>query len=99
MEIFGQFDTYSLKARVFPALIAGFPTLLLLFVLVPRDHLALSQVIAASMGLTLLFAFADMVRHRENHCYASWDTYNKRDWLTERAGLMRTLAYETSTTT
>lgn len=64
MEIFSQFDTYSLKARVFPALIAGFPTLLLLFVLVPWDHLALSQVIAASMGLVLLFAFADMARHR-----------------------------------
>ncbi|WP_172967002.1 hypothetical protein [Pseudomonas syringae] len=64
MEIFSQFDTYSLKARVFPALISGLPTLILLFMLVPWDHLALSQVIAASMGLVLIFAFADMARHK-----------------------------------
>jgi len=64
MEIFSQFDTYSLKARVFPALISGLPTLVLLFMLVPWDHLALSQVIAASMGLVLVFAFADMARHK-----------------------------------
>lgn len=35
MDIFKQFDTYNLKARVFPALIAGLPTLALLFVIVP----------------------------------------------------------------
>lgn len=64
MEIFSQFDTYSLKARVFPALISGLPTLVLLFMLVPWDRLALSQVIAASMGLVLIFAFADMARHK-----------------------------------
>lgn len=64
MDIFSQFDTYSLKARVFPALISGLPTLVLLFMLVPWDRLALSQVIAASMGLILIFAFADLARHK-----------------------------------
>ncbi|WP_283183463.1 hypothetical protein [Pseudomonas svalbardensis] len=64
MEIFSQFDTYSLKARVFPALIAGLPTLTLLFIIVPWDHLDLSHVIAVAMGAVLLFAFADMARHR-----------------------------------
>lgn len=64
MEILSQFDTYSLKARVFPALIAGLPTLTLLFIIVPWDHLDLSHAIAAAMGAVLLFAFADMARHR-----------------------------------
>lgn len=64
MEILSHFDTYSLKARVFPALIAGLPTLTLLFIIVPWDHLDLSHAIAAVMGAVLLFAFADMARHR-----------------------------------
>jgi hypothetical protein len=59
-----QFDTYSLKARTFPALIAGLPTLALLFVIVPWDRLGLSHAIAATMSAVLLFAFADMARHR-----------------------------------
>jgi hypothetical protein len=64
MDLFKQFDTYSLKARVFPALIAGLPALALLFVIVPWDHLGLSHAIAAAMGVVLLFAFADLARHR-----------------------------------
>lgn len=64
IEAFNQFDTYSLKARVFPALIAGFPVIALLFTLVPWDHLDLSHAIAASMGVVLLFALADMARQR-----------------------------------
>nr|WP_314481822.1 hypothetical protein [uncultured Pseudomonas sp.] len=64
MELLKQFDTYSLKARVFPAIIAGLPTLALLFIIVPWDHLGISQAVAALMGFILVFAFADMARHR-----------------------------------
>ena len=64
MELLKQFDTYNLKARVFPALIAGLPTLALLFVIVPWDRLGISHVIASTMGVVLLFAFADLARHR-----------------------------------
>lgn len=64
MDILKQFDAYNLKARVFPALIAGLPTLALLFVIVPWDHLGLSHVIAGAMSVVLLFAFADLARHR-----------------------------------
>lgn len=64
MEFLKQFDTYSLKARVFPAIIAGLPTLALLFIIVPWDHLGISQAVAALMGFILIFAFADMARHR-----------------------------------
>ncbi len=63
MEILSGFDTYNRRARVIPALIAGLPILTLIFVLVPWDHLALSQVIAGGMGLVLLTAFADLARH------------------------------------
>lgn len=62
MDLFKHFDTYSLKARVFPALIAGLPTLALLFMLVPWDRIGLPHVTAATMGLVLLFAFADVAR-------------------------------------
>ncbi len=61
-DAFKQFDTYSLKARIFPALIAGLPTLALLSGVVPWDHFGLSQVTAGTMGVVLLFAFADVAR-------------------------------------
>lgn len=62
MGIFKFFDPYSLKARVFPALIAGLPALAMLFMLVPWDHIGLSQLTAGVMGFVLLFAFADLAR-------------------------------------
>ncbi len=62
LDAFKLFDPYGLRARLFPALIAGLPTLAFLFVLVPWDHLGLSHAIAASMGAVLLFAFADVAR-------------------------------------
>lgn len=64
MEFLKQFDTYSIKARVFPAIIAALPTLALLFIIVPWDHLGISQAIASFMGAILVFAFADMARNR-----------------------------------
>lgn len=62
MSLFKQFDIYNLKARVFPALIAGLPTLALLFMLVPWDRIGLPHLTASAMGLVLLFAFADVAR-------------------------------------
>jgi hypothetical protein len=62
MDIFRQFDTYSLRARVFPALVAGLPTLALLFVLVPWDHFGLPHATVVAIGGVLLFAFADVAR-------------------------------------
>lgn len=64
IDLFKNFDTYSLRARVFPALIAGLPTLALLFVLVPWNDIGLSQAMATAMGFVLLFAFADVARRQ-----------------------------------
>jgi hypothetical protein len=50
IDLFKQFDTYSLKARVFPALVAGLPILALLFVLVPWDHLGLPEATKTNLS-------------------------------------------------
>jgi len=63
MDLFKSFDTYNLKARVFPAIIAGLPTLTLLFIIIPWDHLGISQAIATAMSLILVYAFSDWARH------------------------------------
>lgn len=60
--IFKFFDTYNLRARVFPALVSGLPTLALLLAVVPWDRLELSHLIASAMALTLLWAFSDYAR-------------------------------------
>lgn len=51
-----------MQARIFPALIAGLPTLALLLVLVPWNYLGLPHLIATTIGVVLLFAFADVGR-------------------------------------
>ena len=73
-DLFKQFDAYSLKARVFPALIAALPTLALLVVLVPWDDLGLPHLTAAATGLVLLFAFADLGRRTGRHVQAKLGT-------------------------
>ncbi len=56
------FDAYSLRARVFPALLAGLPALAFPFVVVPWKGLGLSNIIVTVMSLVLLYAFADLAR-------------------------------------
>lgn len=60
--IFKFFDTYNLRARVFPAMVAGLPTLALILAVVPWDRLELSHLIASAMALTLIWAFSDVAR-------------------------------------
>ncbi len=56
------FDAYGLRAQFFPALVAGLPTLGLLIVLVPWDHLGFPHALAGVMSGVLMYAFADMAR-------------------------------------
>ncbi len=74
MDLLKLFDAYNLRARVFPALIAGLPTLALLFVLVPWNDLGLSQLTASTIGLVLLFTFADVGRRTGKHVQAKLNT-------------------------
>lgn len=59
---FKLFDAYTIKARILPALIAGLPSISLPFVLVPWDHLGISNIVFSTMGFVLLYAFADFAR-------------------------------------
>ena len=59
---------------MFPALIAGLPVLVLLFVLVPWNHIGLPHITAMAMGLVLLFAFADVGRRAGKHVEAKLGT-------------------------
>ncbi|WP_284777087.1 hypothetical protein [Agrobacterium sp. lyk4-40-TYG-31] len=62
LGIFKFFDAYNLRARVFPAMVAGLPTLALILAVVPWDRLELSHLIATVMSLTLIWAFSDFAR-------------------------------------
>ena len=64
IEAFKFFDAYSLRARVFPALIISAPLLLLITVLVSWSTFGLPQAVAVVMSCVLLFAFADIARLR-----------------------------------
>jgi phosphoglycerol transferase MdoB-like AlkP superfamily enzyme len=64
MEIFKFFDAYSIRARLFPAIIAAAPALAALTLLISWKTFGLSNVIASLGILVLLFAIADFSRAR-----------------------------------
>lgn len=64
MEVLKIFDAYSLRARLFPAIIAAAPALAALTLLISWRSLDLSNAIATIGSMVLLFAIADMARTR-----------------------------------
>ncbi len=64
MEIFKFFDAYSIRARLFPAIIAAAPSLAALTLLISWKSFGLSNFIATAGILVLLFAIADFARAR-----------------------------------
>jgi hypothetical protein len=62
IEGFKFFDAYGLRAQLFPAIIAGLPSLGFILALVPWGHLGLPHAIASVMITVLLFAGADLAR-------------------------------------
>jgi hypothetical protein len=64
MEVLKVFDAYSLRARLFPAIIACAPALAALALLISWKSFALSNAIATLGILVLLFAIADFARAR-----------------------------------
>lgn len=65
-SFFKPFDTYTVRARIIPSLLAALPSLALPFVLVPWNRLGLSNIIVTTMSFVLLYAFADLAR-RSGH--------------------------------
>jgi hypothetical protein len=64
MNFLKVFDAYSLRARLFPAIIAAAPALAALALLISWNSFELSNVIATVAVLVLLFAIADFARSR-----------------------------------
>ena len=64
MEAFKFFDAYSIRARLFPAIIAAAPALAALTLLISWKSFGLSNLIATVGILVLLFAIADFARAR-----------------------------------
>ncbi|WP_217350102.1 hypothetical protein [Pseudomonas abyssi] len=64
MEVFKFFDAYSIRARLFPAIIAAAPALAALALLISWKTLQLSNLVASLGALVLLYAIADIARSR-----------------------------------
>jgi len=64
MDIFKIFDAYSLRARLFPAVIAAAPALASIALFVSWKSFGLSNVIVSVAAAVLLFAIADFARRR-----------------------------------
>jgi hypothetical protein len=62
MSFFKFLDAYTLRARLFPAVLAAAPALAALALLISWEKIALSNMIATGALLVLLFAFADFAR-------------------------------------
>ncbi|MFT3941569.1 hypothetical protein [Rhodopseudomonas sp.] len=60
--LFKFLDAYTLRARLFPAVLAAAPALAALALLISWERIALSNVIATGALLVLLFALADFAR-------------------------------------
>jgi hypothetical protein len=60
--MFKFLDAYSLRARLFPAILAAAPALAALALLISWDRIALSNMIATAALLVLVFALADFAR-------------------------------------
>jgi hypothetical protein len=57
-------DAYTIRARIFPALLAALPGIALAAVMVSWRHVGLSHVVATGAVAVLLYAFADVARWR-----------------------------------
>jgi hypothetical protein len=76
MDVFKLFDAYSLRARLFPAIIAVAPALAALALLISWKSFGLSNLVATLGLLVLMFAIADLSRSRgkaiEGKLYAEY---------------------------
>jgi hypothetical protein len=62
MSFFKFLDAYTLRARLFPAVLAAAPALAALALLISWEKIALSNMFATGALLVLLFALADLAR-------------------------------------
>src|SRR4051812_29870164 len=76
MQLPNVFDSYSRRARLFPALVSGASLVVASFVLAPLQDMGLPQLGAGVFSGVLVYALADIVRRRgkrlEESLYAEW---------------------------
>jgi hypothetical protein len=76
MQLPNVFDSYSRRARLFPALVAGGSLVVAAFVLAPLKDMGLPQLGAGVFSGVLVYLLADIARRRgkqlEDGLYASW---------------------------
>jgi hypothetical protein len=60
--VFKFLDAYSLRARLFPAILGAAPALAALALLISWQHVHMSNIIATTTLLVLVFALADFAR-------------------------------------
>ena len=78
--MFGLPDTYTIKARIFPALLAVLPGLALAAVMVSWRQLGISHVIATGAAMVLMYAFSDLARRWAR----AWRTGCSAKWAASR---------------
>jgi len=64
MDAFKFFDAYSLRARLFPALIASVMAIVLIAALVPWHRLSWAHALASVGVIVVLYVMADIARRR-----------------------------------
>ena len=64
MEVLKFFDAYSIRARLFPAIVAAAPALAALALLISWKSFEISNIVASIGILVLLYAIADFARVR-----------------------------------
>jgi len=76
MQLPNVFDSYSRRARLFPALVAGASLVVAAFVLAPLQNLGLPQLGAGLFSGVLVYVLADLARRRgkrlEHRLYTEW---------------------------
>src|SRR5438132_5286265 len=76
MQLPNVFDSYSRRARLFPALVAGGSLVVAAFVLAPLQNMGLPQLGAGLFSGVLVYVLADIARRLgkrlEDRLYAEW---------------------------
>jgi hypothetical protein len=76
MQLPSVFDSYSRKARLFPALVAGASLVVAAFILAPLQNMGLPQLGAGLFSGVVVYVLADIARRRgkrlEDGLYAEW---------------------------
>lgn len=92
MQLPNVFDSYSRRARLFPALVAGGSLVVAAFVLAPLKDMGLPQLGAGVFSGVLVYLLADIARRRgkrlEDGLYAEWGGKPSTTMLRHRDGVV-----------